>query len=719
MSSPGQHRGKCGHVMANFDTHSHCARCRDKGKGKEPCVSDPQTSNCQICNSVSLTSDLLQQLATPSYKLKKEKREAKLTEPAPSQDSEQLVDPSNVSVIGVIDAQGSVKSPAVGPPPDKKPKKDNKISKKEKSPFTKVPKHSTDEKFAEMDSKWSERFSHVEALIMAKSFEPTFSSKVKVTPTHSPPHDIENMAEPFIRPSTSKLTGTGFSAEKHQLTSQAETSQHTSTTKLSGTGFSANKHQPTSQARSRRPTSTAGFTGKGSSAIVHQPTSQTKVNRPTPATDPSTDPHSAREGDINRPYSDWPAATDQPLSSEPADTGSPALHRSRRDSISSLSSEAGSMSDNSPLDLYPEEGELSEDPDQSVPDPDQPVSEEQNYRDTMQGIRSFMGWSHIPELDNTASTSDDNPFAGPKTVTPGKVSVKMPTEDWLCRKLAKLNLTLVEGYPSRGSEASGLAKDVFLRPARTQSKWYGLHSDPKAESSQVSSWNVDASKLNSSYSRIAKYTGLSSTPPASRRISQEMLHRWERSAKETSVICNQAASFNCCLFKVQQKMKDQLKILKAESKGKGSSKASAAAEELTYLMDFNSSITQAAAKSMEHLSEFVFVTMGNLTLVRRDAYLSHLRTGIKPDTLTALRSAPLHISTLFPDSVIKRAEEDIAQLESKGHAGGSHNKGRYHPYERQDKRSVNRDSRPEKPAWKTIGRKQFKRGRGRTTTFSS
>ena len=61
-------------------------------------------------------------------------------------------------------------------------------------------------------------------------------------------------------------------------------------------------------------------------------------------------------------------------------------------------------------------------------------------------------------------------------------------------------------------------------------------------------------------------------------------------------------------------MKDQLKILKAENKGKGSCKASAAAEELTYLMDFNSSITQAAAKSMEHLSEFVFVTMGNLTL---------------------------------------------------------------------------------------------------------
>ena len=611
-----------------------------------------------------------------------------------------------------------MKSPAVVPPHDKKPKKDHKISKKEKSPSTKVSKHSTDEKFAELDSKWSERFSRLEALILAKSFEPTFSSEVKVAPTHSPPHDVGNTTEPFIRP-TSKLTGTGFSAAKHQLTSQAVTSQQASTTKFSGTGFSANKHQPASQTNSHRPTSTARFTGKGSSAIVHQPTSQAKVNRPTPATDPSTDPHSAREGDINLPYSDRPAAPDRPLSSEPADTGSPALHRSRRDSISSLSSEAGSMSDNPPLDLYTEEGELSEDPDQPGTGPGPTSVRRAELQDTMQGIRSFMGWSHIPELENTASTSDDNPFAGPKTVTLGKVSVKMPTEDWLCRKLARLNLTLVEGYPSRGSEASGLAKDVFLRPARTQSKWYGLHSDPKAESSQISSWNVDASKLNSSYSRIAKYTGLSSTPPASRRISQETLRRWERSARETSVICNQAASFNHCLFKVQQNMKDQLKILKAVSKGKGSSKASAAAEELTYLMDFNSSITQAAAKSMEHLSEFVFVTLGNLTLVRRDAYLSHLRTGIKPDTLTALRSAPLHISTLFPDSVIKQAEEDIAQLESKGHAGGSHNKGRYHPYERQDKRSVNRDSRSEKSAWKTIGRKQFKRGRGHTTTFSS
>ena len=556
-----------------------------------------------------------------------------------------------------------------------------------------------------MDLKWSERFNRLEALILSKNFEPTFSANVKVTPTHSPPSSIENVSEPFIRPSTSStLPGNGSSAEKHQPTSKAVTDKPTSSSKFPGTGFSATQHQPASQTKSSRPTSTSKFPGQGSSASMHQPASKTASSRPTPL-----------DSVQNRP-----AVTDRPLPTGPADTGSPTLHRSRRDSVSSLSSEPNSVqSDRPPLDLYTEEGELSEDPDQTVMDQDQPISEEQNYRETMQGIRSYMGWSHIPEVDNLTATSDDNPFAGPKTVTPGKVSIKMPTEEWLCKKLGKLNLTLTEGYPSRGSEAGGLAKDVFLRPPRSQSKWYGLHTDSQPDPTKVTSWSTDASKLNSSYSRIARYTGLSSTPPASRRISQETLRRWERSAREASIVCNQAASFNRCLFRVQQSMKDHIKTLSSENKGKGSSKSSVAIDELNYLLDFNSSITQATAKSMEHLSDFVFITMGNLTLVRRDAYLSHLRTGIKQDTLTALRTAPLHIPTLFPDATIKRAEEDIAQFESKGHTGQQHSKGRYHPYERPDKRHSGKDTKSEKPAWKTIGKKQFRKGKGRASTYSS
>ena len=75
-------------------------------------------------------------------------------------------------------------------------------------------------------------------------------------------------------------------------------------------------------------------------------------------------------------------------------------------------------------------------------------SKEQTYRETRKGIRSFLGWSDIPDLDSANTASDNNPFSGPKAATPGKVSVQIPTEDWLCKKIAKLNLTLVEGYSS-------------------------------------------------------------------------------------------------------------------------------------------------------------------------------------------------------------------------------------------------------------------------------
>ena len=80
-------------------------------------------------------------------------------------------------------------------------------------------------------------------------------------------------------------------------------------------------------------------------------------------------------------------------------------------------------SDRPPVDLYAEEGELSED--QECTTTDQAISEEQTYRKTMSGVRSYMGWSNIPELDSATTGSDDNPFSGPKSSTPGKVSVQM------------------------------------------------------------------------------------------------------------------------------------------------------------------------------------------------------------------------------------------------------------------------------------------------------
>ena len=125
--------------------------------------------------------------------------------------------------------------------------------------------------------------------------------------------------------------------------------------------------------------------------------------------------------------------------------------------------------------------------DATVSDTDQSLSEEQSYRESMRGIRSFMGLTHILDMITTTGSSNDNPFAGTRLQTPGKVSV------------------LIDGYPSHSAEAGGLQRDQFLKSPRSQAKWYGYHSQQKSDTTEtVTSWSTDSSKLNSGYLRIAR-----------------------------------------------------------------------------------------------------------------------------------------------------------------------------------------------------------------------
>ena len=114
-----------------------------------------------------------------------------------------------------------------------------------------------------------------------------------------------------------------------------------------------------------------------------------------------------------------------------------------------------------------EEGELYLDQDVTVTD--QASTEEQNYRETMHGVPSYMGWTHIPDIDST----EDNPFAAPKQQLVGKVSANLFTDDWLYRKMDSLNLTLVQGYPSRSSETGGLQRDQFVKPSKPSKSGMG------------------------------------------------------------------------------------------------------------------------------------------------------------------------------------------------------------------------------------------------------
>ena len=109
MASPGQKRGSCGHVMALFDSHLKCARCRDKGIGDDPCVKKKQ---CQICDNLSEQQKL--QLATPTYRVRKELQK-KSSSPSHS------VDPADVTVIQKVESKGDVSDR--GETPSKKAKK--------------------------------------------------------------------------------------------------------------------------------------------------------------------------------------------------------------------------------------------------------------------------------------------------------------------------------------------------------------------------------------------------------------------------------------------------------------------------------------------------------------------------------------------------------------------------------------------------------------------
>ena len=225
---PSQCRGGCGHMMAGFDPHSVCERCRDKKKGQDPRV-EKQDSICAHCNALS--PEQLAQHSTPSYKLKKEKWEAKSTstkEPSSDTLSPTLVDPALVSVVGVVDGQSTSRSPGLSVPPEKKRKSDSKkastskVVKSDKAVKTTTsrppaststnhdksatdrPIPSTDSRISELDQKWSDWFNQLEALLMARTLnrpqDETFTT-VKVTPTHASPANALR-PEPFLKPTS-------------------------------------------------------------------------------------------------------------------------------------------------------------------------------------------------------------------------------------------------------------------------------------------------------------------------------------------------------------------------------------------------------------------------------------------------------------------------------------------------------------------------------------
>ena len=80
-------------------------------------------------------------------------------------------------------------------------------------------------------------------------------------------------------------------------------------------------------------------------------------------------------------------------------------------------------------------------PDSDSREKDRVLSEDQNYRETIRGVRAFMGWTHIPDLEYSPTSRTDNLWTGHGSQPVGKVSVLLPPEDWLCKEAGKYELS--------------------------------------------------------------------------------------------------------------------------------------------------------------------------------------------------------------------------------------------------------------------------------------
>ena len=172
MSFPGQRRGSCGHAMAGFDSHSKCAHCRDKGVGDDPCVLKKE---CDVCKG--FTPVQIQQLSTPTYR---DQKENKVTA---SSSTPTLVDPAHVSVLGKVEKVKA--SQPQSTPTTKKMKRSKKRSSSSRP--------SADD-LKQLDDKWAERFSRLEAMLLAKTFT------VPVEPVVKPASDVTTNQKPFFDP---------------------------------------------------------------------------------------------------------------------------------------------------------------------------------------------------------------------------------------------------------------------------------------------------------------------------------------------------------------------------------------------------------------------------------------------------------------------------------------------------------------------------------------
>ena len=307
------------------------------------------------------------------------------------------------------------------------------------SPRSSKHKHSskpTSDDLKSLDDKWSERFSRLEAMLLNQSFA------VPVRPVSTA--SVVPREHPFFDPGASasvmfaESTGSGL-AQTASVFSQLTATQPP----LGVPGTSAGRDENGSATRPVQ--------GLGTSDVATQPLQ-------APGAELATQPLQAPGAGTATQPPQAPGAGPEvlPTGIESTQLNKP-LPGVRPDEFAGESDSEAEVDGEpaSPASVHVQ-GDLPEDA------TDQDLSEDANYREIIRGVRSFMSWHQIPDYDHSSSSLDDNPFASSRTKPAGKVSVRLPVNECLCRKFERLNMTVAEGYPSRNSETGGLLRDQFV-----------------------------------------------------------------------------------------------------------------------------------------------------------------------------------------------------------------------------------------------------------------
>ena len=284
--------------------------------------------------------------------------------------------PPHVSVLGKVEGEKASVKPETMPAAKKKnrsdsPKHSPRSSKKKPSTSSRP----SSEDLKNLDDKWAERFARLEAMLLSKSFA------VPVEPVVKPAKVITSQ-KPFFDAgaSTSKLT---------------ESAELSGPSLVQATGDAVPPRGDETQQNATQP---AEAPGAGT------------ATQPVEAPGASPDALPSGTGDVA-------LSADQTLTG-----GRVVQSTSGSESEDDQHSENGSLLEGNFWDSSPDREHTR---DEST---DQELSEEASYRETIRGVRSFMGWHKVPEFESVSS-SDDNPFASFCVQPTGKVSLKLPVDD--------------------------------------------------------------------------------------------------------------------------------------------------------------------------------------------------------------------------------------------------------------------------------------------------